>query len=218
MLCVRYAKTLCLLLLVPLGWGLSLLPLLMVWPHVELQVLAPALAVWAALYILPFPLLLRLIIHKVWFFPGHGEPVLPDMLEFMLLGINEIPNPVRAEKKGKKIRLSWHCDEPNWCRWMALARLRTQYELTLTFDLATRTVMMQDRVRSVDFSLCPVKVSTGLLAAPRFFCHVQSGPEFGISNFEQTAAEAWQFKPQELKSPIFNTILRNGWNVRFELY
>ncbi|CAK8722814.1 MAG: hypothetical protein CDV28_11310 [Candidatus Electronema aureum] len=218
MLLTRYAKTLGLLLLLPLGWGLSLLPLLLVWPHLKFQLLLPALAVWAALYILPFPFLLRLIIHKVWFFHRHGEPVLQEMLEFMLLGINEIPNPVRAEKKGKKIRLSWHCDDPTWCRWMALARLRQQYELTLEFDTATRTVIMRDRVRAVDFSLCPVKVSFGLLTSTRFFCHVRSGPEWGISAFEQTTTENWRFKPQELKTPIFNTIIRNGWNVRFELY
>ncbi|WP_417909861.1 hypothetical protein [Candidatus Electronema sp. PJ] len=217
MLCVRYAKTLGLILLLPLGWGLSLLPLLIVWPHVELQFLLPALLVWAALYILPSPFLLRLIIHKIWFFPGQGEPVLQEMLEFMLLGINEIPNPVRAEKKGKTIRLSWHYDDPNWCRWMALARLHKLYELILEFDPATRTVIMRDRVRPVDFSLCPVKIRTGLLASPRFFCHVQIGPEWGISKFEQTTAEDWQFRPQELKSPVFNTIIRNGWNIRFAL-
>jgi hypothetical protein len=218
MIVLRCAKTVGLLLLLPLGWALSLLPLLMVWPHVELRYLLPALAAWAALHLLPFPLLLRLIISKVWFFPGQGEPVLHEMLEFMLLGVNEIPNPVQAENKGKRIRLSWHCEAPDWCRWMALADLRQQYELTLELDAATRTVIMRDRVRPVDFSLCPVKVRFGLLSSPRFFCCVRRGLEFGISNFEQTAAEDWQFKPQELKTPIFNTILRNGWNVRFALY
>jgi hypothetical protein len=140
------------------------------------------------------------------------------MLEFMLLGVNDIPNPVRAERKGKRIRLSWHCDDPSWCRWMALANLRQQYELNLEFDAATRTVIMRDRARPVDFALCPVKVRFALLSSPRFFCCVRSKPECGISNFEQIAAEAWRFRPQELKTPVFNTILRNGWNVRFALY
>lgn len=218
MLIVRCAKTLGLLLLLPLGWGLSLLPLLLVWPHVAFRFLLPALAAWAALYLLPFPVLLRLIISRVWFFPGQGEPVLADMLEFMLLGINDIPNPVRAEKKGSAIRLSWQVDDPDWCLRMAAARLRCTYELTLELDRSTRTVIMRDQVRRIDLSLCPVRVRASLLTSPRFFCHVRIRPELGISTFEQTAAEDWRFTPQELKSPVFSMILRNGWNVRFALY
>jgi hypothetical protein len=218
MILLRCVKTLGLLLLLPLGWGLSLLPLLMVWPHVELRQMLPALAVWAALYLLPFPFLLRWIIHAVWVFPGEGEPALRDMLEFMLLGVNDFPNPVRAEKKsGGRIRLSWQIDDPVWCQRMALARLRQQYELTLTFDSAARTVTMRDRVRPADFSLCPVKVRTGLLSEPRFFCFVRRSAEDGVSSFEQTAPEDWRFRPQELKTPVFNTILRNGWHVRLAL-
>ncbi len=217
MILLRCAKTVGLLLLLPLGWGLSLLPLLIVAPHVELRFLLPALTVWAALYLLPCPFFFRWIIHAVWFFPGEGEPALQEVLEFMLLGLNELPNPVRAERKGRSIRLSWQVDDPVWCQRMALARLRQQYELTLTFDAAARTVILRDRVRPVDFSLCPVKVRTGLLSAPRFFFCVRVGPEFSISTFEQTAPEDWRFRPQELKSPVCNTIIRNGWNVRFEL-
>lgn len=218
MLLARCAKTLALLLLVLLGWALTLLPLLIVQPHLESQVMLYALAVWAALHLLPFPFLLRMIIHHVWFFPGKGEPVLQDMLEFMLLGVADMPNPVQAEKKGKKIRLRWHSEDPDWCRMMALASLRRQYELTLSFDAPTRTVTMLDQVRFVDFSLCPIKIRTGLLTSPRFYCFVRSGEQYSISTFEQTAAEDWRFRPQELKTPVFNTILKNGWNVRLQLY
>ncbi len=218
MILLRCAKTAGLLLLLPLGWGLSLLPLLIVWPHVELRDMLPALAVWAALYLLPFPFLFRCILQQMWFFPGTGEPVLQEMLEFMLLGVNDIPNPVRAERKGSgRIRLSWHVDDPVWCQRMALAGLHQQYELTLAFDSVSRTVTMRDRVQTVDFSLCPVKIRTGLLSSPRFFCCVRGGEQFGLSNFEQTAPEDWRFKPQELKTPAFNTVIRNGWNVRFAL-
>lgn len=218
MLIVRYAKTLGLLLLLPIGWGLSLLPLLIVWPHVEFRFLLPALVAWAALYLLPFPVLLRLLINRVWFFPGKGEPVLADMLEFMLLSVNDIPNPVRAEKKGSTIRLSWHADDPDWCLRMVVAKLRRNYELTVELDRSTRTVIMRDRVRQIDLSLCPIRTRSSLLTSPRFFCHVRIKPDQGISAFEQTAAEDWRFTPQELKSPVFHTIIRSGWNVRFALY
>ncbi|MCI5145776.1 MAG: hypothetical protein D3923_09640 [Candidatus Electrothrix sp. AR3] len=218
MLVRRYAKTLALLLLLPLGWGLSLLPLLLLWHQVRFDFLLPALIAWAALYLLPLPFFLRLIIHKVWFFPGRGEPVLLEMLEFMLLAINDLPNPFQVQKTRSGICLRWHCDDPDWCKRMLHARLQNNYELSLEFESRTRTVVMRDRVRQVDLSLCPLRIRSSMLTCPRFFCHVHIGPEWGINTFEQTAAEDYCFQPQELKSPVVNTILRNGWNVRLELY
>ena len=218
MLFIRYIKTLALLLLLPAGWSVSLLPLLLVWPHVGFDFLLPALIVWAALYLLPLPFFLRLIIHKVWFFKGRGKPVLQKELELMLLAVNDFQNPVQARKKYGGIRLNWRCDDPEWCRRMALTGLRQNYELELKFNSSIRTVVMQDRVRRVNFSRCPVRVKNSLLTSSRFFCHVRTGAELGINTFEQTAAHNYRFRPQELKSPIFNIILRNGWNVQFELY
>ncbi len=216
----RVLKTIALLLLLLTGYGVSLLPLLLVWPHVQFQFLLPALIAWAALYILPLPFFLRLIIHRVWFFRGTGEPVLQDLLQFMLMGINDFNTPVIATRKRNRIRLAWRCSEPDWCRRMAIEGVRKSYELNLEFDSSTRTVIMRDRVRNVNFFLCPVKVSTSLFTSARFFCRVRTGKEWqtGIKFFEQTMADDYQFNAQELKSPVFNTIITNGWNVRFELY
>jgi hypothetical protein len=211
-------KTFALLALLFAGYGATLLPLLLVWPHVQFQFLLPALIAWAALYLLPLPFFLRLIIRRVWFFKGNGEPVLEDLLRFMLMGINDFTTPVIVSKKRNQLRLAWRCKEPEWCRRMAINGIRKTYELNLEFEASTRTVIMRDRVRWVNFFLCPVRVNTGLLSSARFFWHVKIGKEWGIHNFEHTAADDYTFTPQQLKSPVFNTILANGWNVRFELY
>jgi hypothetical protein len=218
MLLSRYLKSLALLLLLPVAWFLSFFPLLMVWPHVQWQHLVPAVLAWAALYLLPLPFFLRLILNQVWFFPGKGEPCLQEMLEFLLLGIHSLPNPVAAEQKRGRILLRWHCEDTYWGPLMFRAGLKTNYELSLEFDRPTRTVIMRDRIRPVQFSFHPFKVGASLFSAVRFFCHIQSDYPTGIHYFDQISAETYSFRPQELKSPIFCTILQNGWNVRFALY
>lgn len=214
----RYVKTFGLFLFLLLCYGLSLLPLMLVRPHLQSQPFLGAFFIWLLLFVLSLPFLLRTIIRRAWFFKGKGEPVIMDLLESMLMGVNDFRAPVIARKKRGRLMLSWRCNEPQWCEWMALEGVRKNYELRLRFDRNTRTVSMIDRVRSVDFELCPIKVKSGFIAKPRFYCGVQTGPEWGLKNFKNTTADQYRFKPQELKSPIFNTIIANGWNVRFDLF
>ncbi|XOF33972.1 MAG: hypothetical protein ACL93V_01335 [Candidatus Electrothrix sp. YB6] len=214
---LRCVKTFGLLLLVPVGYGFTLLPLLLVWPYVQSEYLLPALIAWAALYLLPFPFLLRCILRRVWFFCGKGEPALQDLLEFTLLAVNDFPNPVAVRKKKNRMCISWRHDDPDWCPRMALAGMRKTYELHLELLPAFRTVIMRDRVRHVNLALCPLKVRSGLLSSARFFFRVQTGPQWTIKFFEQTPAADYRFRAQEIKSPVFNAILANGWNVRFDL-
>ena len=163
----RAVKTLWFLLLLPIGYALTLLPLLLVWPHVQFQYLMPALIAWAALYLLPFPFFLRCILRRVWIFRGRGEPVQQDLLEFMLLAINDFSNPVQVRKKKNRLRLRWRIHDADWCQRMFLVGMRKTYELHLEFSPETRTVIMRDRVRRIDLSRCPLKVRLGLMSSAR---------------------------------------------------
>ena len=43
--------------------------------------------------------------------------------------------------------------------------------------------------------------------------------EWGIKeNFELGSIYDYQFSPQEIKNPVMNSILRNGWAVRFGMW
>ncbi len=211
----RYLKTALLLAAIFIGYGLSLLPLMLVRPHLQFQPFVGALLIWGLLCTLTLPFLLREIIRKVWFFKGHGEPVIKELLESLLLSINDFKSPVIVRKKRGKLLCTWRCNEPQWCEPMTLAGVHKNYELILRFDVNTRTVQMIDRVRSVDFDLCPIKVKTGFFALPRLYCSVQTGAEWGLNNFKQTTVTLYRFDPMEIKSPIFNIIISNGRNVQF---
>jgi len=214
----RFLQTFSLFTLLFMGYGLTLVPLLLIRPHVQSRPFMGAMAVWLMLFVLSLPFLLRIIIKKVWFFAGKGEPIIFDLLQSMLLGINDFQTPVIVRKKRGRLIIGWRCDDPQWCERMALESIKKTYELKLNFDHSTRTVTMQDRVRNVDFALCPIKVTTGFFSFPGFYCRIHTCSEWGLKNFEHTAADQYFFKPQEIKSPVFNTIINNGWNIRFTLF
>jgi len=214
----RSLQSLVLLLFLFAGYGLTLLPLLLIRPHVDTRPFMGAMALWFLLFALPLPFLLRAIIYRVWFFKGKGEPVIEDLLRSMFMGINDCNSPVIVRKKRGRLLIGWRCDDPQWCERMALENIQKTYELTLIFDHNTRTVIMKDRVRKVDFDLCPIKVSTGFFAYPRFYCRVDTGSQWGLKNFKHTATDQYMFKPRELKSPIFNAVLNHGWNIRFTIF
>jgi hypothetical protein len=214
----RYLKTAGLVIPALACYGVSLLPLILVWPHLDTRPLIGAMAVWSILAVISLPFVLRLIIRKVWFFRGRGEPVSLNLLVSMLVGINELDCPVIARKKRNKIIFSWRSSEPAWCERMALEGRRKTYELRLRFDSDTRTVTMIDRVRRLDLDLCPVKVRTGLLSFPRLYCRISTGLHKGLESFKNRPPEEFRFQPRELKESVFNTIVANGWNVRFDLF
>ena len=91
------------------------------------------------------------------------------------------------------------------------------YELWLRFDNNTKTVTMTDRARSLNWDLSPITVKTGRLSLPTPFYRVEIGPEWGVENYNDTIPQDFSYTPDEIKAPILNTILKNGWNVRFSL-
>ncbi len=211
-------RTIWLLIYLIIGYGISLIPLALVQPHLPVQPFATALLAWAVIYLLPLPVILRMIIRKAWYYKGKGQPITREQLKLKLLGINELKSPVIVNRKGEKLLLSWRCHDPEWCERMVVQGVSKQYELSLQFDGVTRTVIMSDRIRALNLALCPIKVKTSFLASPRFYCRVQTGDEWGLKLFEETSADGYRFKAQELKTPIFNAIVDNGWNVRFDFY
>jgi hypothetical protein len=214
----RHLKTFALILFMLLGYGLSLLPLMLVRPHLQVQLFLSSFLIWLLLVVLSLPFILRAIIRKAWFFKGRGEPVIMELLESMLMGINDFDSPVFVRKKRGRLLLSWRCSDPHWGERMALKGVKNNYELRLIFDENTRTVRMLDRVRSVNFNLSPIKIKFGFFTKTKFFWRIKTGPQWGLQNFKNTSADKYQFKPQEIKSPVFNAIIANGWNIRFDLF
>ncbi len=213
----RYIQTALYLILLALLYGLGLLPVLLVRASLQTGQYLLALLSWLVLVAVSLPFLLGMIIRRVWFFAGSGEPVLMDLLEEKILAINDMDAPVRVKKKRHGLVVSWRHDDPAWCERMDRAGMKKTFELHLAFDNATKTVTLSDRARKVDFELCPVKVKTGLLSLPRPCFRVAVGPDWDVGAYRDRRDADYRFQPWEIKSPVMGTILNNGWNVRFSL-
>ena len=88
------------------------------------------------------------------------------------------------------------------------------YELWIEFDISTKTATMSDMYRSVNWDLSPIKVKTGWLVINKPYFNVEIGDEWGTENYVDASPEDYSFSPKEMKSPVLNTFLKNGWNVQ----
>jgi len=214
----RYFYLLAGILLLLGTYWLTLLPILAIRTNLETKYFGVALAIWGLLAALFFLPALAVIIKNVWFFKGKGEPVVLDLLQSILLGVNELEAPVTVRKHGKKLVVSWRCSEPQWCELIEKSGMHRLYELWLRFDNNTKTVSMTDRYRSVNWDLSPITVKTGRFSFSKPFFKIALGREWGVENYEDTPSQEYTYSQNEIKSPVLNSILRNGWNVRFTLF
>lgn len=206
------------LCLLGLLYILFLLPLIFLRNTIEQQYLLVGMEIWAIICALAFIPSLALIIKKSWLFTGTEEPVVHSLLLSLLQEVNIFNTPVVVRKKRKKLVVTWRINEPDWADKMESKDLKKLYELHLSFNNSTKTVSMSDRFRSVQWDYLSKKCKTGWIAFPKPFFKVKTGKEWGIENYQHCAPDTYNFLPEEIKSPVLNTILRNGWNVRFSLF
>ncbi|HHB76490.1 MAG TPA: hypothetical protein ENK84_08090 [Desulfobulbus sp.] len=213
----RYLLTFCAFFLLVIGYLLTLLPLQIVRSDLSTATYGKALLVWGILVALSFVPAVAMIIKKIWFFHGTGVPISEKELRAALLTVNRLKIPVRVTEGRKQLIAGWRYDDPYWCEQMVAGHVSRLYELHLRFDEATHTVRVTDRLRKVNFDLCPVRVKTGLLALPRPFFALTRRKNYTIEKYGDMVPSDFSFQPAEIKSPLLNSILARGWNVQFTL-
>lgn len=195
----------------------GLLPLLVVRAKLDAPTYLLALCLWVALAILVLIPVFSMLLKKIWFFRGSGDPVPLDVLKERLLAINTMNCPVAALAKRKKIILTWRYQETQWCEMFSRLDLNRLFELHCHFDADTRTVTLVDRIRTADFLICPERVKIGRARIPLPLLRARSGRLATIEQYPALEAHDYDFHPREIKSPVMGTILACGWNVRFSL-
>ena len=166
--------------------------------------------------LIPF---MQFIARRVYAFKGEGTAVSEQALREIVQHINDLDAPVMIEERGDKLVATWKYVDARWWEILAKAGLQQMYELHMKFNDDKKTVTMIDVNKSVTWRAGPdkVRVSGG------FFRGISTtyavGKQWGIKeNFEIGKIYDYKFKSSEIKYPIMNTILRNGWDVRFGLW
>lgn len=215
---MRNLKTFFGVIIYILFFSLALVPILAIRANIESIHYSIAVSIWAfgtALFFFPA---LSIIIKRVWLFETNSEPVPEDRLKGILLEVNDYGCPIQVRKSKSKLVASWNYHEQSWCELLEKTGKKRMYELWLDFDNASKTVFMTDKYRSTDWKLSPIKVTTGWFAYSKPYFKVATGEEWGVDNYVDSSPEDYNFAPKEIKSPFLNTILKNGWSVRFSLF
>lgn len=213
----RYLLTLLSFILLLLAYGVSLIPLLIADAGLSVEVSMNAFLVWGLLVLVSLFPAMAMIIRKIWFFKGKGEPIPYEALKTALLMINEGGGPAIVKEKRKGLIVSWNYQEPKWCRLMDKLELSQLYELHLSFDTATKTVNFSDKTRSIRFLICSEKVKVGLLGRPSPVLKVNRAKGDSLKSLTDATGYDHSFNPSEIKSPVLDAVLQSGWNARFHL-
>ena len=168
---------------------------------------------WLTLACLSLPVVLQVLLRRVWLFAGSGAPVDEEALRGRLLGINNLDAPVRR----RRLVVGWRHDEVQWCELLSRRDLRSLYELHLHIDPRTRTVTLMDRRRPVQFLFCPEGVRTGRPRVVLPLLRLRPSRLGSVEQYAATESFQYDFLPREIKGPVLGTILQSGWNVRFSL-
>ena len=172
---------------------------------------------WLTLACLSLPVVLQVLLRRVWFFPGTGVAVDEDELRGRLLAVNNLDAPVRVVERRRKLVVGWRHDEVQWCELLSRRDLRSLYELHLHIDPRTRTVTLMDRRRPVQFLFCPEGVRTGRPRVVLPLLRLRPSRLGSVEQYAATESFQYDFLPREIKGPVLGTILQSGWNVRFSL-
>lgn len=156
----------------------------------------------------------------VWFFKAEGVPVPLDSLKKEILAINSYNVPVTVtEDKNGNFRITWRYLDAKWWELFAKASVTQTYELLVKFNDAKKEVRLIDIQKSVSWRAGPTDLRFGFSFFRGIVFDFEIGKAWGIKeNFELGKIYDYRFTPGEIKTPVMNTILKRGWNVRFALY
>jgi hypothetical protein len=156
---------------------------------------------------------------RVFYFPGEGQPISEAALRAQVQAINELNVPVMVQERGRTLAVTWKYVDARWWELFARAGLTKIYELHVKFDEARRRVTLIDVTKSVSWRAGPTKVQIAWIGFRGISFEVEIGQQWGIvENFQLGQVYEYRFSPQEIKTPVMNSILRSGWDVRFGIW
>lgn len=156
---------------------------------------------------------------RVFHFKGQGTPISEKALRAMILNINELEAPVMIQEKNGRLIATWNYLDARWWEILAKAGLEKVYELHMKINDDRKTVTMIDIHKSVSWRAGPSQVRL----RGGFFRGISTtyeiGKQWGIKeNFKPGKIYDYKFSSGEIKYPIMNSILKNGWDVQFALW
>jgi hypothetical protein len=214
----RFLITFALVLLYMALWAGLLYGVILLAQEDEGLLLTAVLATMAFL-ILAFVPYLDQVVKRVFRFRGEGEPLPAGALRRQILSVNRFKVPVMAEERLYDLVFTWKYVDARWWEVLAKARLTRLYELHVKLDEKRRLATLIDVTRSVNWRAGPAQVRVGWGSFRGVVAAYEIGKRWGIQeNWAPGVVYDFKFVPAEIKTPVMNTLLRSGWDVRFGIW
>ena len=214
----RFLSAFALILLYLAVWAGLLYGVILLAQEDEGLLLTAILAMMAFL-ILAFIPYLDQVIKSTFRFRGEGQPIPAGALRRQILAVNHSRAPVMAEERLYDLVLTWKYVDARWWEVLSKAGLTRLYELHVKLDEKRRVATLIDVHKSVHWRVGPTQVHIGKRSSRGVLVGYEIGEQWGIKeNWEQGVVFDYKFVPAEIKTPVMNTILRSGWDVRFGIW
>ena len=214
----RFFAAFGLVLLYMIAWVPPIYVWIIVWGDNDSAIVIGVLTATVVMVIGFIPYL-DLVAKKVFHFIGEGKPVTEKKLRAIIKNINRFDVPAWVQERGRKLVVTWKYVDAKWWEILARAGLEQIYELHIKFNERKKEATLIDVKKSVSWRAGPsqVRVRGGFFRGIYFGFEI--GKRWGIKeNFELGNIYDYKFSPQEIKNPVMNSILRNGWVVRFGMW
>jgi hypothetical protein len=214
----RFLIAFALVLLYMALWAGLLYGVILLAQENEGLLLTAVLAMMAFL-ILAFVPYLDQVVKRVFYFHGEGESVPAGALRRQILSVSQFQVPVMAEERLYDLVLTWKYVDARWWEILAKAGMTRLYELHVKLDEKRCLATLIDVTRSVDWRAGPAQVRVGWGSFHGVVSAYEIGKRWGIrENWELGKVYDYKFVPAEIKTPVMNTLLRSGWDVRFGIW
>lgn len=152
-------------------------------------------------------------------FPADDVPPASEaQLRAEILKINGPDSPILVEERDRKLVATWNHRDVEWWGILSQSGMHQIYELQIKFDEKNHTATFIDVNKSVKWETAPseVQIYGGFSRGVDIF--YQREIEYGWNDEGQFEREDFEFKNTDIKNPLMNLFVTNGWRVKFGMW
>jgi len=123
-----------------------------------------------------------------------------------------------TEENGRLV-VTWKYVDAKWWEIIAKSGLTKVYQLHIKLNVRKKEAILIDVKKDVSWGVGPTKVRLSGGYFRGIVTGIEIGDQWGIKeNIHLGKIYEYKFQPSEIRTPIMNTILKSGWNMRLGIW
>lgn len=142
-----------------------------------------------------------------------------DVIKDKIEMINTYDLPVVVEKQSdKKYVLTWRYADSKWTEYMSKSGVSHSYKIIVKLNDAKKRATLIEVRRKLKWFVKPTRFKIQGRSFRGISAKYKKGVGWTTIEGFESKEENLKFQPSDLRSPLVNSLLDNGWDVRFGLY